>query len=77
MWIQTDKHKIISASSSRLDSLQIRPIMHSECFGLFFRGKEEMMVNLGEDLEKAEGILSKIASAMADDSNFFDISAEI
>jgi len=77
MWIKTDKHKILSASSSRLDSLQIRPIMHSDCFGLFFKGKEEMMVNLGDDLEKAERVLEIIGSAMEAGASYLDLSSNL
>ena len=77
MWIQTDKHKLLSASSSRLDSLQIRPITHSDCFGLFFKGKEESTVNLGEDLEKAEGILRAIADAMKAGEGYLDLSQTV
>ncbi len=77
MWIQAGRHRLISAHPARLDSIQLRPITHSECFGLFFKGKEEQMVNLGEDLDQAEAILAKVAAALGQGLGYLDLSADL
>jgi hypothetical protein len=77
MWIQAGRHRLISAHPARLDTIQLRPITHSDCFGLFFKGKEEQMVNLGEDLDKAEAILAKVAAALGQGQGYLDLSPDL
>ena len=77
MWIQAGRHRLISAHAARLDSIQLRPITHSDCFGLYLKGKEEQMVNLGDDLDKAEAVLAKVAAALAEGKGFLDLSGDL
>lgn len=77
MWIRTGPHRLISADAARLDSIQLRPITHSESFALFFKGKEELMVNVGENLDAAERLLARVADALARGEKFLDLSGEL
>ena len=73
MWIKCGPHRLISAHAARLDSIQLRPITHSESFALYFKGHEEQMVNVGEDLDRAEALLAKLAQALCEGKSFLDL----
>jgi hypothetical protein len=73
MWIKCGPHRLISAHAARLDSIQLRPITHSESFALYFKGHEEQMVNVGEDLDRAEALLAKLAQALSEGKGFLDL----
>lgn len=73
MWIKCGPHRLISAHAARLDSIQLRPITHSDSFALFFKGHEEQMVNVGEDLDRAEALLAHVAQALGEGRGFLDL----
>jgi len=77
MWIKAGPHRLISAHPARLDSIQLRPITHSESFALHFKGNGEQMVNVGEDLGRAEAVLAKVAAALGRGEGFLDLSGDV
>ncbi len=76
MWIRTSKHKALSLDSGRLDSIQVRPIMHSDSFGIFLKGREENIINCG-DLEQAEAIMNRLCDSLKEGQAFLDLSEEL
>lgn len=77
MWIKCGPHRLISAHPARLDAITLRPITHSESFALHFKGQEEQMVNVGEDLDRAEALLARVAQALSEGQAFLDLSGEL
>jgi|GEM_PF-2275743 len=77
MWIKCGPHRLISAHPARLDAITLRPITHSDSFALYFKGQEEQMVNVGEDLDRAEALLARVAEALGEEKGFLDLSAEL
>jgi hypothetical protein len=73
MWIQTSNQKLINAHPTRVDTIQLRTIMHSESFGIFFNGNTEQFISCGEDLDFTEGILQEISDALATDIQVLDL----
>ena len=77
MWLRTSDHKLLSVNSARLESIQLRPIMHSDSFGLFVKGREELVVNLGNDLDKATQTLDKVCIALANELPLLDLREDL
>lgn len=77
MWIRTSRHRLLSADPVQLESLQLKPITHSDSFGLFLRGRDEQLVVLGDDLEAAEAIFDEICQALAAAQPYLDLSARL
>lgn len=73
MWMRVSRHRILSLDPTRADSIQLKPITHSESFGLFVKGHEEQMVILGEDLDRAEAIFAAVYAALAEGQTSFDL----
>ena len=76
MWIQTSPTHVFSCDPGRIESITVRPIMHSENFGLFFKGKDEMPLDCG-DLEQAREILAEICEALRSGAGYLDLSARL
>jgi hypothetical protein len=65
MWLRVSRHRLVAIDSTRADSVQLKPITHSDAFGLYIRGHEEQIVLLGEDLDKAEAVFARIYDGLA------------
>ena len=46
MWLRVSRHRLVAIDSTRSDSVQLKPITHSDAFGLYIRGHEEQIVLL-------------------------------
>ncbi len=76
MWIQTSPTHVFSCDASRIESISVRPIMHSENFGLFFKGKDEMPLDCG-DMEGAREILAIVCQALKKGEGYLDLSDKL
>lgn len=76
MWIQSSPTHIFSCDASRVESITVRPIMHSESFGLFFKGREEIILE-GGDLEETRALLAEVARALEEGRHFLDLSERL
>ena len=72
MWIQSSPTHLFSCDSSRVESITVRPIMHSDTFGLFFKGREEIIIE-GGDLDQTRNLLAVVAKALADGMPYLDL----
>jgi hypothetical protein len=73
MWIQSSPTHIFSCDASLVESITVRPIMHSDTFGLFFKGREEIILE-GGDLDETRALLALVASALSEGRHFLDLS---
>jgi|JI8StandDraft_1071087.scaffolds.fasta_scaffold1119872_1 hypothetical protein len=76
MWIQSSPTHIFSCDASRVESITVRPIMHSDSFGLFFKGREEIILE-GGDLDQTRELLALVGSALAEGRHFLDLSERL
>lgn len=77
MWIRASRHRLLSADPAQLESLQLKPITHSDTFGLFLKGREEHLVVLGDDLEAAEAVFDAVCQGLAAGTPLLDLTDRI
>lgn len=76
MWIQSSPTHIFSCDPARVESITVRPIMHSDTFGLFFKGREEIILE-GGDLDQTRELLALVGSALSEGRHFLDLSERL